>query len=172
VIARDYEPDGMKGMDLGKMFPSVKRALEGTPAREVGAFESFEKGGEPSVTVVMAAPAHYEGKVVGALVLGIPLWRLAQRISKQLQMEAAGKEQGSVLWAYVYQGDKIHKHGTPPDLDKAVPDGNARRAGLSKSAGGYTGEVEQFGFWYGYGVKPLPILGEDIGVVLFRMEKE
>jgi hypothetical protein len=120
---------------------------------------------------VMAAPAHYQGKVVGALVLGIPLWRLQQQLSKQLQMELAGKDR-VVVWVYVYQGDKLHHHGTPPDLDKLVPDTNTRKAGLAKSPGGFTGEVAQYGFWYCYGVRPLRVFGPDLGVVIFRMEAD
>jgi hypothetical protein len=170
-IARDLEPDKMKGMDLGKLFPSVRAALGGTAGFEVGEFASTEPGGKPSVSIVMAAPAHYQGQVVGALVLGIPLWRLQQQLTKQLQMELAGKER-IVVWVYVYQNDELHRHGTPPDLDKLVPDGNARRAGLAKSPGGFTGEVQQYGFWYGYGVRPLRVLGPDTGVVIFRMEAE
>ena len=86
-------------------------------------------------------------------------------------MELAGKER-VVVWVYVYQGDVLHHHGTPPDLDKLVPDANARKAGLAKSPGGFTGQVQQYGFWYGYGVRPLRVLGPDVGVVIFRMEAE
>jgi hypothetical protein len=172
-IARDLDidKDQMKGMDLAKLFPSVKSALEGKAATEVGEFESTEPGGKPSVSIVMAAPAHYQGKVVGALVTGIPLWRLQQLLSKQLQMELAGKDR-VVVWVYVYQGDTLHHHGTPPDLDKLVPDANTRKAGLAKSPGGFTGAIQQYGFWYGYGVRPLRVLGPDIGVVIFRMEAD
>jgi len=170
VIARDTEPDKMKGMDLAKMFPSVKAALAGQEGEEIGEFASLEKGGDASVTIVMAAPSHYHGTVVGALVLGIPLWRLQQRLSKQLQMEEAGKSKGAVLWVYMVRGDVVHHHGTPPDLDKLVPDTKARNAGLAKSPGGFTGELEQFGYWYGFGVRPLRILGDDVGIVIFRME--
>ena len=170
-IARDTEPDGMKGMDLAKQFPSVKNALAGQAGFEIGEFANTEPGGKPSVTIVMAAPSHYEGKVVGALVLGIPLWRLQQQLSKQLQMELAGKDR-VVIWVYVYKGDALYHHGTPPDLDKLVPDAKARSAGLAKSPGGFTGELQQYAFWYGYGVRPLRVLGPDVGVVLFRMEAE
>ena len=171
AIARDAEPDRMKGMDLAKQFASVKNALAGTAGFEVGAFANTEPGGKPSVTIVMAAPAHYEGKVVGALVLGIPLWRLQQQLSKQLQMELAGKDR-VVVWVYIYKGDELFFHGTPPDLDKLVPDANARKAGLAKSRGGFTGEVQQYAYWYGYGVRPLRVLGPDLGVVIFRMEAD
>lgn len=170
VIARDTEPDKMKGMDLAKMFPSVKAALAGQEGEEIGEFASIEKGGDASVTIIMAAPSHYHGVVTGALVLGIPLWRLQQRLSKQLQMEEAGKSKGAVLWVYMYRGDIAHHHGTPPDLDQLVPDAKARKAGLQRSPGGYTGELEQFGYWYGYGVRPLRIFGDDVGIVIFRME--
>jgi hypothetical protein len=172
ALARDAEPDKMKGMKLGELFPSVRAALAGTAGMEIGSFASLEKGGEPSVSIVMAAPAHFEGKVVGALVLGIPLWRLQQRLSKQLQMEEADGKPGLVLWAYVYQGDKLHKHGTPPDLDTMMPDAATRKAGLAKSPGGYTGELQQLGYWYGYGVLPLRSLGPDLGVVIVRMEAQ
>ncbi|MET0387116.1 MAG: hypothetical protein ABW321_14205 [Polyangiales bacterium] len=166
-IARDVEPDQMKGMELAKQFPVVADALQGKQGMAIGEFKAPD--GKPSVTVLMAAPAHYRGEVVGALVVGIPLWRLQQVLTKQLQMELSSKEQ-VIIWVYVYRGDELHHHGTPPDLDKLVPDANARRAGLAKSPGGFTGEVAQFAYWYGYGVRPLRVFGPDIGVVIFRME--
>jgi hypothetical protein len=172
VIARDVEPDQMKGMDLGKLFPSVKSALGGEQAQEVGEFASLNKGGKPSVTIILASPARYRGEVVGALVLGIPLWRMQQRLSKQLQMEEAGKKPGVVLWVYLYRGDELHHHGTPRDLDLLVPDGKTRKAGLARSAGGFTGDAQQYGYWYGYGVMPLPSLGPDVGTVIFRMDPQ
>jgi hypothetical protein len=170
AIARDIEPDKMKGMDLGKMFPVVQDALNGKAGHAVGEFQSEEEGGKPSITVLMAAPAHYKGEVVGALVLGIPLWRLQQVLTKQLQMELGGKE-SVVIWVYVYRGSELHHHGTPPDLDKIVPDDASRKAGLAKSPGGFTGEVQQYAYWYGYGVRPLRIFGPDIGVILVRMQQ-
>ncbi|MDD9946404.1 MAG: hypothetical protein OXU20_35495 [Myxococcales bacterium] len=170
VIARNAEPDRMKGMNLAKMFAPVRDALAGKQSYAIGEFENPTKGGKPSVTVVMAAPAHYGDDVVGALVIGVPLWRWSQRLSKQLQMEAAGKDKGAVLWVYLYRGDELHHHGTPPDLDELVPTPDARRAGYQKSPGGFTGTVQQYGFWYGYGVRPLPALGEDVGIILFRMD--
>jgi hypothetical protein len=168
-IARDLEPDKMAGLDLGKMFPSVRAALDGKQGMEIGQFESTEKGGKPSVTLLMAAPAHYRGEVVGALVLGIPLWRMQQLMSKQLQMELAGKR-NVVIWAYLYKGQDIHSHGTPPEVDTLMPSHEVRQAGLAKSPGGFTGVVQQYGYWYGYGVRPLRVLGPDMGVVIFRME--
>jgi hypothetical protein len=169
-IARDLEPDPMKGMDLAGQFPVVADALQGKAGLSIGEFANNEKGGKPSVSILMAAPAHYHGEVVGALVLGIPLWRLQQVLSKQLQMELAGKDR-VVVWVYVYRGAELHQHGTPPDLDKLVPDAKSRAAGLARSPGGYTGEVAQYGFWYGYGVRPLRVLGPDVGAIIFRMEQ-
>jgi hypothetical protein len=170
-IARDIDQDKMKGLNLAKLFPSVASALAGTASAAVSEFPSTEPGGKPSVTYVMAAPAHYRGEVVGSLVIGIPLWRLQQQITKQLQMELAGKNP-VVIWAYVYRGDELFSHGTPDTLDKLVPDGAARRAGLATSPGGFTGALQQLGFWYGYGVRPLRVLGPDLGVVLFRMRQD
>lgn len=172
AIARDVElpDDKMKGMPLAELFPSVKSALAGTASWEVGEFASTEQGGKPSVSIVMAAPSIYEGEVVGALVLGIPMWRLQQRLSKQLAMEESGSKPGLVLWVYLYRGDELFFHGTPPDLEKQLPSKAARDAGLAKSPKGYTGQFQQMGFWYAYGVKPLAILGPDFGAMIVRMD--
>jgi hypothetical protein len=170
VIARDSDPDPMKGMNLARRFEVVRTALEGIEATQIGQFENLEKNAKPSVTIVMAAPARYRGHVVGALVLGIPLWRLQQRLSKQLQMEEAASKQEVVIWVYLYRGAELFHHGTPRDLDSVVPSPEVRQKGLRSSPGGFTGEVSQFGFDYGYGVRPLRILGPDIGAVIFRME--
>lgn len=167
-IARDLEPDPMKGMDLAGQFPVVANALKGQSGMDIGEFQGTGEGG-PSVTILMAAPAHYKGQVVGSLVMGIPLWRLQQVMTKQLQAELAGKD-SVIIWVYIYRGDQLHNHGTPPDLDKLVPDGKARTAGLAKSPGGYTGQVAQFAYWYGYGVQPLKMFAPDIGAIIFRME--
>jgi hypothetical protein len=171
AIARDVDlpEDKMKGMELGKLFPSVRKALAGEAGWEIGEFASLEKDGKPSVSIVMASPAMYDGKVVGALVLGIPLWRMQQRLSKQLQMEEA-KGPGLVLWVYLYRGEELHHHGTPPDLEPSLPKLADRTAALAKSPKGYTGDFQQLGFWYGYGVKPLPILGPDLGAIIVRMD--
>jgi hypothetical protein len=169
VIARDATPDRMKGLNLAHKFAVVKRALAGKESYEVSQFESSQPGEKPSVTIIMAAPAFYEGEVVGAVVIGIPLWRLAQRLSRQLQTELAGEGQ-VVLWVYIYRGDELFYQGTPQTMDMLVPDGKTRRAGLAQSPGGYTGATQQFSAWYGYGVRPLKILGDDIGIVVFRMD--
>jgi len=166
VVARDAEPDQMKGMNLAQRFPIVRRALAGSSGYALAEFASLERGGEPSVTVLFAAPSRAQGRVVGAVVIGIPLWRLQQRMTKQLQVNTAG-EPGTIVWAYIYRGDKVFHHGTPPDLDRVVPNLAARRAGLASSPGGYTGELMQFDVWYGYGVMPLPRIAPDVGLVVY-----
>ncbi len=170
VIARDgpADKDRMKGMNLAKSFPVVAEALDGKPGQAIGEFDNPVKGGKPSVTLLMAAPSRHEEEVVGCLVLGIPLWRIAQRLSRQLQTEYAGTD--TVIWVYLYRGDELHHFGTPQSLDLVVPDGKARQQGLSKSPSGFTNEMYQFGSWYGYGVHPMKILGDDVGTVIFRME--
>lgn len=172
AIARDVElpQDKMKGMELGKLFPSVQKALAGEAGWEVGQFESTEKGGKASVSIVMAAPSLYDGKVVGALMLGIPMWRLQQRISKQIVMEESGSKPGLVLWVYLYRGEELFFHGTPPDLEKLFPPKAERDEQLAKSPKGFTGEFQDKGFWYAYGVKPLPLLGPDFGAIIVRMD--
>jgi hypothetical protein len=66
----------------------------------------------------------------------------------------------------------LHHHGTPQSLEEILPDPATRKAGLDRSPGGFTGEVAQYSFWYGYGVRPLPVLGEDIGAIILRMDPQ
>jgi hypothetical protein len=172
AIARDGEAehDKMKGMKLGQLYPSVKNALEGKAGWQIAEFANPGGSGKPSVTILMAAPSIHEGKVVGALTLGIPMWRLQQRLSKQLAMEEVGNKPGLVLFVYLYRGDELFFHGTPPEFETLLPKHKERTAALAKSPKGYTGELLQRGFWYGYGVKPLPILGPDFGTMVVRMD--
>lgn len=174
VIARDVAPqdDRMRGFDIAEAAPVVRRALAGEAGYELSELPSLIETDPPSVTILFAAPARREGRVVGAIVAGLPLWRLAQQLSRQLQLEnAQALQQGALLWALVYRGDDLHYHaGFPPDLRELVPSPQARREGLATSPGGYTGEVYQYGRWYGYGVLPLPRLGDGVGIVLFRSD--
>ena len=172
VYARDVSPDPMRGMQLGVIFPAVHIALtEGRPAFGLGEFPRTATG-DPSPSLVFAAPsnARDDGRLVGGAVLGIPLWRLEQRISRQLQLDHAS-EPGLILWSYVYRGDTlVSARGAHPDLDTIAPDGPARRAGLARSPGGFTLEKEQYGRWYAFGVLPIPMLGDDAGIVIVRSD--
>ena len=172
VLARDADPDPMRGMNLAAQFPVVRAALAGSAGYQIGMFRSLERGGEPSVTLVFAAPSRRQGRVVGAVVSGIPLWRLEQRLSRQLQADNADETgSGVILWSYVYKGPHLyHQAGAHPDLDQIVPNDRARRAGLARSPGGFTGEVHQYSRWYGYGVVPIKRLGPDVGVIIFRSD--
>jgi hypothetical protein len=85
-------------------------------------------------------------------------------------MELSGKK-AVVVWVYVYRGDEVFEHGGSENLKPVIPGLlKARSAGYAKSPGGYTGALEQFDYWYGYGVRPLRVLGPDVGVVIVRME--
>lgn len=169
VIARDADPDAMKGMDFGEMFPVVRRALsEGRAGFALGEFATDEES-ESSWSMLFVAPSRREGRVVGAVVAGIPLWRMAQRLSNQLRVERAPQiEQGLVLWVYLYKGDRIFHFGTPPELEDLVPNASARATGLAGSAGGFTGQGQKLGKVYGFGVMPLPRIGDDVGVIVLR----
>jgi hypothetical protein len=171
VLATDAkeESDRMTGVNLGQVFPVVRDALSGKTGYAVVQFPAIEKGAEGSVSLLFAAPSRKDQQVVGAVLTGIPLWRLSQRLSKQLQLDHVS-EKGAILWVYVYQGEKLHHFATPPDLDTVVPNGTARKNGLAKSPGGFTGDLMQFGRWYGYGVLPLRGLGPELGVVIFRSD--
>lgn len=171
VLATDAkdENDRMTGVNLREPFQVLRDALAGATGFAIHQFPSIKKGVEGSVSLLFAAPAQKNDQVVGAVLTGIPLWRLAQRLTKQLQLDHVS-EKGAILWVYLYRGDKLHHFGTPPDLDKVVPDAATRKAGLARSPGGFTGQVIQFGRWYAYGVLPLRILGPDTGAIIFRSD--
>ncbi len=172
VICRDAEDDRMQGFDLAEAVPIVQRALDGSTGYALSEIPSLEEGGEPSVSIVFAAPARHEGRVVGAIVAGLPLWRLAQQLTRQLQLQHAEElSRGELIWVLVLRGDEQHYHaGFPPDLRQLVPDATRRRDGLSASPGGFTGELQQFGRWYGFGVLPVPTIGDDVSIVFFRSD--
>lgn len=169
VIATDAQQadDRMTGVQL--KFPVLRAALGGKVGYAVDQFPALEKGAEGSVSLLFAAPSLRDTQVVGAVLTGIPLWRLAQRLTKQLQLDHAS-EKGVILWVYVLKGDKRHAFGTPPDLDTALPDAATIRAQLTKSPSGFTGELIQFGRWYGYGVLPIRALGPDVHVMIVRSD--
>ncbi|GAB4216445.1 MAG: hypothetical protein OHK0013_42980 [Sandaracinaceae bacterium] len=170
VICRDRDPDPMAGQNAGEMFPSVRRTLtEGVSTRALVEWPGLVPTEPPAVLMLHAVPTYYEGRLAGAVIAGTPLWRTAQRLTRQLQAETAN-EGGTIIWVYLYRGDTIHSRGTPADLDTIVPSAAERAAGLARSPGGFTGEVAQFGRWYAYGVVPLPELGDDVGFIVWRSD--
>jgi hypothetical protein len=183
VLATDAKPeiDRMTGVDLAKQFKVVRDALAGKVAYAVDQFPAIEAGAEGSVSLLFAGPSILGSRAeaprastkgdstVGAVLTGIPLWRLSQRLTKQLQLDHVS-EKGVILWVYLLRGDKLHHFGTPPDLDSALPGVAERAAGLARSRGGYTGEFLQFGRWYAYGVVPLPRLGADMAALIVRAD--
>jgi len=174
VMARDSTPDTMKGEDFGTRYPLVHAALaRGETGHVLAEFPSMEEGGEPSFSMIFVAPVRQDGEIVGALVAGIPLWRWAQRLTRQLHVEqAADLPKGLVLWVYLTKGERLFHMGTSPDLDEVVPDAASRREGLAASPGGYTGQLQLYGRWYAYGFVPMPNLGDDVGMLLFRADPE
>jgi hypothetical protein len=174
VIARDgdEEPDPMAGFEAAEEFDLVRRALtEGYAGYELDQFPSMDPRQPPSETVLYVAPSIREGRIVGAILAGTPLWRTAQRVGRQIQADHADElREGMIVWVYLYRGGRLHHHGTPADLDTIVPDRAARDAGLARSPGGFTGQVAQFGRWYAYGVVPLPRIAPDVGAIVFRSD--
>ncbi|MDB4973856.1 MAG: hypothetical protein JWN48_2197 [Myxococcaceae bacterium] len=171
VLATDAKPeiDRMTGVDLAKQFEVVRAALAGTTGFAIDQFPAVEQGAEGSVALLFAAASRKSGTPVGAVLTGIPLWRLAQRLTKQLQLDHVS-EKGAILWVYLLRGDKLHHFGTPPDLDTMLPPADIRAAGLKQSPGGFTGEFLQFGRWYAWGVVPLPVLGPEIAALIVRAD--
>lgn len=173
VLATDAKPenDRMTGVDLGKQFAVVREAVAGKVGYAVDQFPPIEKGSEGSVSLLFAAPSKRAGAIVGGVLTGIPLWRLAQRLTKQLQLNYA-QQKGTILWVYLVRGDKLHHFGTPPDLDTMLPDASVRAQGFARSPGGFTGEFLQFGRWYAYGLVPLQALGKDVSALIVRADPE
>ncbi len=170
VICRDREPDPMAGQNVGEMFPHVRRALsEGVRTRALVEWPNLDPSEPPAVIMVHAVPVFRRGEVIGAVIAGTPLWRTAQRLTRQLQAEAAG-ERGAIVWVYLYRGDALYHHGTPENLDTIVPDRAAREAGFARSPNGFTGDVIQFGRSFSYGVVPLPEIAPDVGFVVWRSD--
>lgn len=171
VIARDADADKMKGDDFAEQLDVVKAALEdGEVGRGLGEFES-DDGGKTSVSMLFAAPVELEGERVGAVVAGIPLWRMAQRLSNQLRLENTDIiERGAVLWVYLLQGERLFHYGTAPEVTDTLPDASKLASRLEKSSKGFTDKLKVHGRMYGLGAFPLPEIGEGVHVVLVRAD--
>ena len=171
VIARDVrsaDEDRFRGQDWSDRFEVVRAVLAGGGV-ERGLGEFPAASGPPSYSVLFAVPAMREGAIVGAIVLGIPLRRMAQRVQNQLRLDH-GETANLQLWAYFYKGEFLAHIGTDELVDLVVPDADVRNSGLSRSPGGFTGEANVSGRPFGYLVLPLPTLGDDVGAILFRSD--
>ncbi|MCS6797607.1 MAG: hypothetical protein NZ898_03595 [Myxococcota bacterium] len=172
VIARDVpqNEDRMRGEPFAERYEVVARALrEGRAGRQLVEFPAAE--GPPSVSLLLVEPVRRDERIVGAMLAGIPLWKMARRLSRQLVVDhAAERQRGAILWVWLYRGERLFAPEVGLDLEKLVPDAAARARGLAASPGGYTGQVQQFGRAYAFGVVPLPIFGDDVGMVIFRSD--
>lgn len=165
VIARDREPDRMAGQDFKARFEAVRQALGGTVSTELGEFYATDPNAPSSWSILFGAPSVRDGKVVGAVLAGIPLSRLAQRLSRQLRVE---QEDGRPVWVYLYKADRLFHWDTPPEVDELVSDPVARAQSLASSPSGYITEARLQGALQLVGVFPLEALGPDIGMVIVR----
>jgi len=168
VIARGAEPDTLAGIDFGARYPVVWEALRGEAGVGLGEFEPIDGQGESSWSILFAAPATQEGDVVGAVVAGIPLWRLAQRLSTQLRLENT-KPAGTVVWVLTTKGDRLFAPQSGIELTGDLPDGPARAKGLAEHPDGFLGRIKSYGRSYAYGVYAAPALpGDDLGFIIVR----
>ena len=165
VIARDRETDRMKGQDFKARFEVVRQALGGAAATGLGEFYAKDPEAPSSWSILFAAPSLRDGQVVGAVLAGIPLSRLAQRLSRQFRVE---QKEGAPVWVYLYKGERLFHWDTPPQVDALVRDPVARARGLVASPAGYTEKVRLQGELHAYGVFPLALLGSDVGTIVFR----
>ncbi|MCA9603706.1 MAG: hypothetical protein KC417_16860, partial [Myxococcales bacterium] len=175
VIARDLkkaDEDQMKGEDFAAKFPVVRRALEDGIATEgLVTFDATDDKAKPpaSYSMLFVAPARVAGKVVGALVAGIPLWRWSQRLSTQGQLELT-KEPSAIYWVFAWKGDQLFPPKQGLEFDALLPDAAARKAGLAASPRGFMGKAQQYDRWYVYGVLPVPSIASDAGFIVVRGE--
>jgi len=168
VIARDREQDRMTGQDFRSRFEVVRQALAGSSATGLGEFFAEDPNAPSSWSILFAAPSMKEGKVVGAVLAGIPLSRLAQRLSRQFRVEAA---QGDPVWVYLYKGDRLFHWDTPPEVDALIRDPAARAQRLSESPAGYSDKTRLQGDLQVYGVFPIALLAPDVGTIIVRTPK-
>ena len=165
VIARDREPDRMKGQDFKTRFEVVRQALGGTAATGLGEFYAKDPDAPSSWSILFASPSLRGERVVGGVLAGIPLSRLAQRLSRQFRVE---QREGAPVWVYLYKGPRLFHWDTPPEVDALVRDPTARAAALATSPAGYTDKARLQGELQVYGVFPLELLGPDVGMIVFR----
>ena len=168
VIARDREQDRMTGQDFRSRFEVVRQALAGSSATGLGEFFAEDPNAPSSWSILFAAPSMKEGKVVGAVLAGIPLSRLAQRLSRQFRVEAA---KGDPVWVYLYKGERLFHWDTPPEVDALIRDPAARAERLAAAPAGYTDKTRLQGDLQVYGVFPIALLAPDVGTIIVRTPK-
>ena len=166
VIARDRETDRMKGQDFKARFEVVRQALGGAAATGLGEFYAKDPEAPSSWSILFAAPSLRENRVVGAVLAGIPLSRLAQRLSRQFRVEQTAGS--SPVWVYLYKGERLFHWDTPPEVDALVRDPATRAKALAASRAGYVERARLQGELQVYGVFPLLLLGPDVGTIIFR----
>ena len=165
VVARDREPDRMAGQDFKTRFDVVRQALRGTAATGLGEFYAEDPKAPSSWSILFAAPSTKDGKVVGAVLAGIPLSRLAQRLSRQFRVEQAA---GDPVWVYLYKANRLFHWDTPPEVDAMVRNPSARAERLAASPAGYAEKARLQGELQVYGVFPIELLAPDIGTIIVR----
>jgi predicted aconitase with swiveling domain len=168
VVARDRDEDRMTGQDFKTRFEVVRQALGGTAATGLGEFFAKDPDAPSSWSILFAAPSMKDGRVVGAVLAGIPLSRLAQRLSRQFRVEAG---EGEPVWVYLYKGQRLFHWDTPPQVDALIRDPVARAEGLAKSPAGYVDKARLQGELQLYGVFPIELLAPDIGTIIVRTPK-
>ena len=80
-------------------------------------------------------------------------------------------DRGGVVWRGALRGHEPAGHGGfPPGLRGVVADAARRARGLEGRPGGFKGQMQLYGRWYGYGVLPVPSVGDNVTVILFRSD--
>lgn len=173
VLARDMkdeERDLMQGQNYAARYDVVGNAIKNvTNKHGLVEFPALETEADSSWSYLFACPIVREGKLIGAALAGIPLERWANRLSRKGVFDHS--DQRDLHYAvFFYHADREFHPKESAALIVGLPDGNARRAALAKSPGGYTGEFKLASTRYGYGVLPIPSLAPNTGVMIARNE--
>jgi hypothetical protein len=161
-LASDRDVAPGVNTNFATQWPAVAAALRGQDASTgLAELPSSMASSGGALHWILAQPARDAGKVVGAFVLDVPAPELL-RLTR-----SSAKSAGVVL----YHGEHLYNPDPPLALDlHVVPDAAQRKAGLARSPGGFTAEVSRNEGSYAYGVRPLPLLGPDVGIVIVRKE--
>ena len=167
ILARHAKNDTLRGSNYGKRFKVIPKSLKEKKSKKELVLFKAQKGGKDSYSMLWVAPIVVQGKSRAALILAMPLWRFAQKISTQLRMNYAS-EPNLILWAYTYKGKKLFEKGIPPEVKDITPSSKVWHKALKMNPSGATGTLRGFGLEYAWGAFPIKELAEDAGVLLLR----
>jgi hypothetical protein len=166
-MASDREPEPTVDTSMTTQWPAVTTALQGRDAvTGLAELPGPSVSTERSLHWIVAQPARYADKVVGAFILGVTGPELMRLVRSPIS-ESAATPASLVL----YRGDQLYNPEPSLTLDSHIVHGAAQReAGLTRSPRGFIADVSDSNGSFAYGVRPVSWLGPDAGIVIVRNE--